>query len=169
MQYNSYKPNNLYGFTDDIIDLKQNDTFNSLFGNSKLSIDTTKLLQNPAFKQLNKKYKTIFDAGRQAGLYDGEIQMLIYLYSDGKSLHEIELRRFEDLISFLKLNIDKLLSFAHPELHAFLLRTKYYKKDKSELIKPHRMARVAKIIKALFNDNNSKTKLIKFSEILSRL
>lgn len=169
MSYSNYKTDDkLYGFNDNMVELKPNDTFNSLF-NSKEASDTSKLFHNPLFKQLNKEYKKVFEAGNESGLTDGEIQMLIHLYSDGKPLHEIEHRRIEELTYWIRCNVDKVLPFVNPELHAFLLRTQYYKKDKKETAKPHRMVRISKIIKSLFGQNQSREKLKKFSEILSRL
>lgn len=167
-QYDHYKNEKLFGFSEEIVELKPNDTFISLFSN-KDAADTTKLFHNPLFRKLNEKYKEIFIAGKEAGLADGEIQMIIYLYSNGKPLHEIEYSRLDEIIIFIKTNIDKILSSVNPDLHAFLLRTQYYKKDKKELVKPYRMAKTAKIIKSLFGQKESRKKLIKFSEILSRL
>lgn len=168
MKYNEYSSENNYNFTEKIIELKPNDTYNSLFSR-KENIDNTKILNNPLYKQLKELYKKVFQTGREYGLSDGEIQMLIHLYSDGKPLHDIEKRRIEDLIYFIHTNVDKLHSFIDPELHAFLLRTKYYKKNKEEQPKKHRCSRIARIIKFLIRQNNSAEKLKKFSEILSRL
>lgn len=163
-----YKPSfgnkDLTGFID--AELKPNDTFNSLFGNEK---NIEKLNNDPMFKALNEEYKKIFKTGYENNLRDGEIQILISIFSNGKNLHEIEYRLFDDLKLFIKHNEQCLLSFVNPELHAFLVRTYYFKKDKNIMAKKSRLGRVAKIIQNLTNKKGSCEALKRFSEILSNL
>lgn len=150
-------------------EIKPNDTFNSLFGENVTTDKFQSIKIDPKFKILNEKYIEIFKAGEQAGIYQGETQILIQLYSNGKDLHEIEFRRLDDCRIFVSVNANKLLSFIDPETHAFLLTTKYFQKNPKEMTSGHRLNRISKILKNLMSDKQSLLKLKKFSEILSRL
>lgn len=169
-----YKPFNSYAFTNEgeynDIKIKPNDTFNSLFGNVKKSYDDLKALaDNPIYKKLAAKYKEIFDAGKDAGLHYGEIQIMINNFSGGRCLHDIEYRLLDDLKLHIHCKADSMLSFINPPLHALLIRTKYFKKDGAEMASKNRTARIARIIKSLSGKPDSRAKLNKFTEILSRL
>ena len=169
-----YKPFNSYAFTStgeyDDVQINPNDTFNSLFGNVKKNYDDLRALaDNPQFKKLAEKYREIFNEGTDAGLYYGEIQIMINSFSGGKGLHDIEYRLLDELKLYIRTNAENMLSFINPELHALLIRSKYFKKNRSEMASKNRTARIARIIKKLSSQSNSREKLNKFTEILSRL
>lgn len=146
-----------------------NDTFYLLFGRPENIDHFFQITKSEKYQLLNNKYKAIFEAGKNEGLQPGEIQILISIFSDGKSLYEIEYRRLDDLKLYVKHNAKNMLSWINPELHAFMLRTGYFEKNNHETMKLSRLNRVCKIINILSRKNDSKNKLIKFAEILSRL
>lgn len=146
-----------------------NDTFLSLFGKPTSLEHFNQIARTERYQLLNEKYKAIFEAGKNEGLQPGEVQVLIHAFSDGKPLHEIEYRRLDDLKLFVRHNSKQLLSWIQPELHAFLLRTNYFEKDNHTTIKQSRLKRICKIMDKLSHKADSRRKLLKFAEILSRL
>lgn len=148
--------------------INPNDTFNSLFGNCDNIDNFREATKNPLYEILQEKYKAVFQEGYKHHLQAGEVQILIHAFSNGKSLHDIEYRRLDDLKMFVKHNGNKMLSYINPDLHGFLLGTKYYSKDPYELPKINRLSRVMQIIKRLSKKKQT-GKLKKFAEILSKL
>jgi hypothetical protein len=163
---NRFKANN--SFTNET-GIHPNDSFCSLFGKPENMDHFTQIANTEQYKLLSEKYKSIFKAGYDEGLQPGEVQVLIFVFSDGKPLNEIEYRRLDDLKLFVKHNSINLLSWINPELHAFLLRTGYFKKSRHITVKQSRLKRICKIIESLSKKNNSNRKLVKFAEILSKL
>lgn len=149
--------------------ISPNDTFLSLFGKPKNRDEFLQITHDSRYKLLHEKYKEIFKAGDESGLKTAETQILIHQYTDGVPLNEIEYRRLDDIKIFVIANAKNLLSLINPKLHAFLLRTRYFSKDRNEQPKPYRLQRVSRIIKNLMGKTNSKEKLLKFSEIISKL
>lgn len=156
-------------FNTDNETVSPNDSFKTIFGTDVDMNKFREISNDPRYKKLHEKYTEIFQAGQIAGLHTGEIQILIDLYSDGLPLHEIEYRRLDDVRTFVVTNADNLLSFINPEMHAFLIRTGYFKKNPKDMTKPSRLQRISKTIQSLTKMHNSKEKLQKFAEILSRI
>jgi hypothetical protein len=163
---NRFKMNN--SFTNET-GIHPNDSFYSLFGIPENMDHFTQITNTEQYKLLSEKYKAIFKAGHDEGLQPGEVQVLIFVFSDGKPLNEIEYRRLDDLKLFVQLNSINLFSWINPELHAFLLRTGYFQKNRHITVKQSRLKRICNIIKSLSEKQNSKKKLVKFAEILSKL
>lgn len=164
-KFHNYK--NDFNYEDDTI--SPNDSFLTLFGSNVDSSKFKEIAQTPKYKKLHEKYTEIFLAGEKAGLYTGEIQILIDLYSNGVPLHEIEYRRLDDVRNFVVIHAENILSFLNPEMHAFLLRTGYFRQNPKTMAKPHRLQRISSVIKSIMKKEDSKERLNKFSEILSRL
>jgi hypothetical protein len=161
-----FKADNSFGNENKIF---PNDTFLSLFGNPTSPDHFNEISKTERYQQLNEKYKAIFETGRNEGLQPGEVQVLIHVFSDGKPLHEIEYRRLDDLKLFIRHNSSTFLSFVQPELHAFLLKTGYFKKDNHTTIKQSRLKRICSVMEKLAQKTDSRKKLTKFAEILSKL
>ena len=163
---NRYQPQ-FQGFGE--VEIRPNDTFKSLFGEPRNGEEFKQITRDPKYKKLHDKYSAVFQAGAAEGLHTGETQVLIYQYSNGMSLHEIEYRKLDDIIIFIQVNAKNLLSIINPEFHAFLLRTGYFDKNPQEPVKPHRLSRISRVIKSLMGKQDSARKLMKFSEIISRM
>jgi hypothetical protein len=150
-------------------EIKPNDTFNTLFGGRKTYDDLKLLATDPVYIKLTGKYKEVFDAGLESGLRYGEIQVMINRFSGGKDIHDIEYRRLDELKYFVRCKADTVLETTSPELHDLLIRSDYHKKSATEIASKNRSARIARIIRKLSGKSNSREKLGKFAEILSRL
>lgn len=143
-----------------------NDTYIDLFGRNA---DFNTIRTKCTCKMFQQKFKAIFETGKENGLYDGETLVLISAFSNGKLLEDIPYGKLDDVKIFIKNNAMHFLSFVQPELHGFLIRTGYFRKNKYSQFSRNRTARIAKILDQLGKQRSPKSKYEKFTEIITKL
>lgn len=139
------------------------------FGESTNRKPHSELCSNSQYKMFQDKFKEIFKTGYQEGLHSGEIQILITHCTNGKYLDQVSYDSLNDISDNVKKLSKDVLSFIKPELHAFLLRTRYHDKNKYQVETPENVKKITDIILELIKRKAPVSKFTEFAENLATI
>ena len=147
--------------------IKPTDTLESLFGRSE-ERNFNDLRDNPVFSEFQKKFKIIHNIGRSRNVSPGEtLGMIVEVY--GHYLDKIQFGKLDEVIYFVKDNIDTRYKILAPELHVYLTRIGYYEKSSTAVTPPEMMRGFVQTILGMMKQRQPLENFAKLGEEISKI